>query len=124
MTKKILIIEDEIPFLSVFVERCIHDGFGVSQAVDGESGLKKAVEEKPDLILLDLILPKMDGLEMLKRLRQDAWGKKAEVMILTNLSENKRVAEAMGLGAFEYMLKSDWDIEEVMGKIKKKLKVT
>lgn len=124
MTKKILIVEDEIKFLSVFVARCIKEGLGVSQAVDGESGLKKAIEEKPDLILLDLVLPKMDGLEMLKRLRQDAWGKTAEVLILTNLSENKRVAEAMGLGAFEYLLKNDWDMEEVIAKIKKKLAVS
>ncbi len=124
MSKKILIIEDEVSFLASFVERCQKDGFEVSQALDGHSGLKTALEEHPDLILLDLILPKMDGLTMLQKLRDDEWGKKAEVMILTNLSENKRVAEAMGLGAFEYLLKSDWDMEEVMDKIKKKLRVS
>lgn len=123
MNKKILIIEDEIPLLKSFVAECLKNKLIVEQALDGETGLKLAMADHPDLILLDLVLPKMDGLEMLRKLRADAWGAKAEVMILTNLSENKRVAEAMGLGAFEYLLKSDWDLNEVMTKIKKKLKV-
>ncbi|MDE2172569.1 MAG: response regulator [Patescibacteria group bacterium] len=124
MTKSILIVEDDLSTLKTLVERCLKSGLGIAQAVDGESALKEALERHPDLILLDLVLPKMDGITMLRKLREDDWGKTVEVMILTNLSENKRVAEAMGLGAFEYLIKSDWDVDEVMGKIKNKLRIS
>lgn len=123
MAKKILIIEDEQAVLKVLSEKITKEGFMVLQATDGENGLALALKEHPDLILLDLVLPKIDGLVLLKKLRDDSWGANAPVMILTNLSDNKRVAEAMALGVYEYLVKSSWDIDEVIQKIEGKLGV-
>ena len=75
--KKILIVEDEEIMLKALVEKFSSEGFEVVQAIDGEEGLKKALCEKPDIILLDILLPKMDGMAVLKKLREDTWGKHA-----------------------------------------------
>ena len=80
-----------------------------------------AMQHHPDLILLDIIMPVMDGMTMLKKLRADEWGKKAEVIILTNLGDNEKVAEAMSQGSFDYLVKSDWNIADVAELVKKKL---
>ncbi|MBU6231995.1 MAG: response regulator [Patescibacteria group bacterium] len=122
MTRKILFIEDEVALQKSLLERLLPEGIAVIQAVDGQAGLDLALKDHPDLILLDIVLPKLDGIEFLKKLRQDPWGKTAPVIILTNLADNKRVAEAMGLDTFEYLLKKDWDIDEVAAKIHQKLK--
>ncbi len=120
--KKILVVEDEISLLNVLASKLTKEKFKVFKAKNGEEALKIALKEHPDLILLDILMPKMDGLEMLDRLRMDEWGKDAVVMILTNLGETEKTAEAMGKGVFEYMVKSNWKLEEVVKKITEKLK--
>ena len=77
-----------------------------------------ALKEQPDVILLDIIMPKMDGITMLKKLREDAWGKEAKVILLTNLSSNEKLAEVTAQGSHEYLVKTDWKIEDVVTKVR------
>lgn len=99
------------------------EGFEVSQAMDGEEGLAKARKEHPDLILLDIILPKMNGLEVLEKLRQDKWGMGAKILILTNLSDGEHVLKAIQGKAYDFLVKADWKMEELIKKVKEKLGV-
>ncbi len=120
--KKILLVEDEEAVVFALKEKLdLLSGVEIITARDGEIGLEKAIAEKPDLILLDIIMPKMDGIEMLKKLREDDWGKTARVIILSNLSHVKKEKEAKDLGVKHYLIKTDWKIEEVMDVIKKNL---
>lgn len=121
--KKILIVEDELSLRGALRDKLIREGFNVLEAKNGEEGLRVALREHPDLILLDIIMPVMDGMTMLKRLREDVWGKEAKVVMLTNLSDNEKLAEAITHGSYEYLVKSDWKIENVVAKIKEKLGV-
>lgn len=97
------------------------EGFEVLQAIDGEQGLEMAVKEHPDLILLDVILPKMNGLETLDNLRKDKWGATAKVLILTNLTDPEHVLKAIQDKAYDFLVKSDWSMEELVKKVKEKL---
>ncbi|MFA5125028.1 MAG: response regulator [Patescibacteria group bacterium] len=121
MMKKLLVIDDEPIVLKALSSQFDAKEIEVLLAKDGAEGLKLAKKEKPDLILLDLVMPKMDGLEMLAKLRKDKWGKKAEVVILSNLSDSAKVAQAVALGTFEYLVKVDWNVADVATKVKKKL---
>lgn len=87
-------------------------------ALDGEIGLRMAENKKPDLILLDLILPRMDGFEVLKRLKTEGATKDIPVIILTNLEGMKDVETALELGANTYLVKTNYKLEEVLEKIK------
>lgn len=120
-SKKILIIEDEFALRDTLKEVLLHEGFSVVAATDGEEGLELALREHPDLVLLDIILPRMDGITMLKKLREDAWGKGVRVILLTNVDTTKEVAAAIEQGAYEYLVKSDWKIDDVVTMIKKEL---
>lgn len=124
--KKILIveaIEDDVLLRNALNDKLSLEGFGVIEAKDGEEGLVVALRDHPDLILLDIIMPKLDGMAMLKKLREDEWGKSARVIILTNLDDVSKVAEAMGNEVFEYYIKSDTSIESIVAKVKEKLYV-
>jgi len=121
--KKILIAEDEAPILTVIADNLEASGFSVIKTTNGEEGLLSALHEHPDLILLDIMMPKMNGLEMLKRLRMNEWGKKVPVIVLTNYGDNEKVAEALGSDVSEYFVKSDIKIEEVIARVKAKLSV-
>jgi DNA-binding response OmpR family regulator len=118
--KKILIIEDDIALASILADGLGQSGYATIMARDGEEGLALALEKKPDLILLDIILPKLDGISMLKKLRQDAWGKTALVIILTNLNSPNDIAEAVEW-AQDYLVKADWKIEDIIKHVKEKL---
>lgn len=120
--KKILVIEDEAPLLNVIVDKLISAGYSVIKAADGQQGLDLALSEKPDLILLDIIMPVMDGITMLKNLRQNDIGKDIEVVLLTNSNEYKMLAEALEQGARDYLVKSDWNLDDVVKLVDSKLK--
>jgi DNA-binding response OmpR family regulator len=120
--KKILVIEDELSLRHVLRDKFTREGFEVIEAKNGEEGLGASLSERPDLILLDIIMPVMDGMMMLKKLREDAWGKGAKVIILTNLNDNIKVAEAMAEGSYNFLVKTDWKIEDVVKTVKEKLK--
>ncbi len=119
--KKILIVEDELTLLRALASQFDKKDFIVIEAVDGQDGLEKALREHPDLILLDLVMPKMDGMSMLQKLREDSWGKDVKVIILTNLTDEEKVAEALKQESFDYLVKSDWNISDVLKKVKAKL---
>ncbi|OGH92792.1 MAG: hypothetical protein A2563_03940 [Candidatus Magasanikbacteria bacterium RIFOXYD1_FULL_40_23] len=119
--KKILIVEDELALLYALASQFDKKEFKVLQAVDGEEGLKTALKSHPDLILLDLLMPKMDGMSMLKELRKDSWGKGVKVIILTNLSDAEKIDEALKQGTYDYLVKKDWNISEVIEKVKASL---
>lgn len=124
--KKILIVEDEEIMLKALVEKFTNEGFEVIKAVDGEDGLGVALQEKPDLILLDILLPKMDGIEVLKKLREDDWGKSAKIILLTNVADTARVAEGAQYNTsevYEYLIKTDWTLDEVVQKVKNRLQI-
>jgi len=120
-SKTILIVEDETSLRHALRDKLTRENFAVLEAKNGEEGLEVALREHPDLILLDIVMPKMDGITMLKKLREYLWGKSAKVIILTNLSDNEKVAEAMRQETFEYLVKSDWKIEDVVAKVRERL---
>ena len=119
--KKILFIEDDITLQKAFGTILKGKGYEVTSAFDGETGLKMAKEEGPDLILLDLILPKIHGFEVLKRLKEEKETQEIPVIILTNLEDTENVGKALELGATTYLFKTQYGLEEVLEKIKKTL---
>lgn len=119
--KIVLVVEDEHPILLVLRDRLKDEGYRVLEATNGEEGLALALKEHPDLIVLDLLMPVMDGITLLKKLKEDGWGKTANVIVLTNLSENEKLREAQTYGATDYLIKSNWKIEEVIEKIRTKI---
>ena len=120
--KKILFIEDEPHLQKEVGEILTQEGFEVLSALDGEEGLELIKKEKPDLILLDLILPKKDGFEVLKEMKEDEDLKDIPVIVLTNLEGMSDVEKAMSLGATTYLVKANYELENVIAKIKKTLK--
>lgn len=123
MVKKILIIEDEATLRMALEEKFCGEGFDVVMAADGEIGLSMAREHMPDLILLDIILPKMNGFDVLNHLSKDDTTKDIEVIVLTNLSETGKVGDVVRKGVSEYLVKADWTLEELLEKVKNKLGV-
>lgn len=119
--KKILIVEDEKTLVKALTAKFSEEDFKVMQAFNGEEGLKKAISEKPDIILLDIIMPVMDGLTMLGKLRKNRWGKNAKVILLTNLSDSERIAQAFEKDAYDYLVKTDWKIGDLVAKVKEKI---
>ena len=97
------------------------EGYEVFSALDGEAGVTLAKEKTPDLILLDLVLPKMMGFEVLEQLRGDEKTKDIPIIVLTNLESIQDVQRATDLGATTYLVKSNYDLEEVVQKVKKEL---
>ncbi|MCI0542742.1 response regulator [bacterium] len=121
--KKILIVEDEVSLRTPLSKTLTDEGFQVFQAENGDEGLKMAFQEHPDLILLDVFMPKMGGLEMLDLLRKDEWGKGALIMLLTNSTNTENVAEALEGNVTDYLVKAEWDLKEIVKKVKQKLSI-
>lgn len=121
MAKVILFIEDESALQKTFGEILKQEGYEMISALNGEIGLRLAKTQKPDLILLDLILPKLNGFEVLKKLKGDKETKDIPVIVLTNLEGIGDVEKAIELGATTYLVKAQYTLEEVVQKIKKTL---
>lgn len=119
--KRILVVEDSAPIRTALGQKLESGGFEVLVAENGEEGLKTALSEKPDLILLDLMMPKMDGLSVLDELRKDEWGKKANVLVLTNLDKAEHVEESRKRGVTDFLVKTDWSLEDVLKRVKSEL---
>ncbi len=119
--KKILLVEDEKELADVISAQLEENDFEVEVAHDGMEGLEKALDLHPDLILLDIIMPKMDGMTMLKKLRKDPWGAGVKVILLTNLNDNERVAEAVEQHSYDYLVKADWNIKDVVKLVREKI---
>jgi two-component system alkaline phosphatase synthesis response regulator PhoP len=125
----ILVVEDERVLIETLEEKLKTQGFDVIKAVDGEEGLKLALTEHPDLILLDLLLPKVDGITVLNKLRDDPWGINAAVIVLTNLSNPSSVMNVSSKinvgpnGIDEYVVKANSSLDNLVERIKNKLEI-
>ena len=118
MSPKILIIEDDQRINKVYTAKLSIEGIEVSTALDGEEGLRRIYDEKPDLILLDLMLPKKSGFEILKEIKKDEKIKDIPVLILSNLAQEKEIEEGLALGAQDYLVKPEISLSEVVDKVK------
>ncbi|MFC1789376.1 response regulator transcription factor [Patescibacteria group bacterium] len=116
--KKILFIEDEAALQKTFSDLLGSKGYEIISALNGQVGLDLAKEKIPDLIILDLVLPKMHGLEVLRALKEDLITKKIPVIILTNLEGISEIEKAIELGATTYLVKAQYSLEELVEKIK------
>jgi len=121
--QKILIIEDDISLLNIMEAKLKHLGYSVLKALDGEEGFKKAEQIKPDLVLLDIVMPNLNGVEALKKIRKSDTIKNIKVIVLTNSGKENEKKEIESLGVEDYLVKSrlsladiDEKIREVLGK--------
>ncbi len=119
--KTILFIEDEEALQKTLKGAFEGENYKIVSALNGETGIGLAKTEKPDLILLDLVLPKVDGFDVLKQIKEDTDIKEIPVIVLTNLEAVKDINKALELGATTYLIKADYSLEELIGKIKKAL---
>ncbi len=121
-SKSILIVEDDNSLHKVLHNRFEQEGFTVYDASNGQEALEFALKNHPDLILLDVIMPKMDGMSMIKKLREDGWGKKAKVIILTNLSpDDNMIDNILVTEPSYYLVKSNSEMDDIVNKVKEVL---
>jgi DNA-binding response OmpR family regulator len=118
MMKKILLIEDDKFLRELMVKKLLTMDYDVTSAVDGESGLSMIKEIKPDVVLLDLILPGINGFEVLEKAKQDPEIADIPVIILSNLGQKEDIERGQKLGAADFMIKAHFTPQEVVNKIK------
>lgn len=119
--KKILVVDDDTDLRETLKISMENSGFDVLEAIDGESGLALALNSKPDLILLDITMPKMNGLQMLHALRKDAWGKDVPVLLLTNADDPTHIVRGVELKSNDYLIKSQTSLETIVKTIRQQL---
>ena len=118
----ILIIEDEKNMSSILCDRFELEGFLVDKAFNGMTGLAKALDNHPDIILLDIAMPKMDGITMMKKLRKTVWGKTVPIVFLTNLEQDIDTITQYSNGAsLEYMVKVNCRLDDIVKKVRETL---
>ena len=117
--KKILIVEDDEDFLSILKIKFVSEGFSVVTAKDGEEGIIMAEKEKPDLIISDVLMPIMDGIEMAKKIKES--NKDAQILFLTNIQDADYAKKFKNSDEFDYLIKADLRIDEIVEKVKIKL---
>jgi CheY-like chemotaxis protein len=126
MAKKriILIAEDEMAMMDALQRKFKKEGIEVLAVSDGEQALETALKQKPDLCLLDIVMPKMDGLRVAEKIREDKkWGQDVPIVILTNLSDPSDVSRAASFGVYDFLVKTDWRLDDVVEFIKGKLNI-
>lgn len=118
--KKILIAEDEISLLEMFSSIVENSGnYKIIKAIDGEDAIKKIIEDYPDIILLDIMMPKKDGIDVLIDLKSNPKTKNIPVIILSNISDKTQIEKALELGACDYLVKSDIHLKDISNIINK-----
>ena len=120
---KILVVEDDMNLQRTLIEYLKKENFETLGASNGEDGVILAKKEKPDLILLDIVLPRKNSYEVIKELKSDDNTLKIPIVLLTNLGSYSDVEKALNLGATTYLVKADYKLEEVVAKIKEILKI-
>lgn len=119
MPKTILIVEDDKFLRELIARKLLDEGYEVSEAVDGNEGIKKVKETKPNLVLLDLILPGIDGFAVLSQMKDDPVLASIPVIILSNLGQKEDVEKGLKLGAVDYLIKAHFAPDEIIEKIEK-----
>ncbi len=119
MPQHILIVEDDKFLRELMSRKLREEGYEVEEAIDGEEGLKQAQEGSPDIILLDLILPGMDGFEVLENIKEDPKLSEVPLIILSNLGQRDDIEKGLRLGADDYLVKAHFTPTEIIDKIKK-----
>ena len=118
MVKNILIVEDDDFFRELLRKKLLSKEFNILEAIDGEKGVMLIKEKKPDLVLLDLLLPNIDGFEVLLKVKGDLSTSKIPIIILSNLGQQEDIERGLKLGANDYLVKSQFDINQIVDKIK------
>ncbi len=121
ISKKILVVENELSTRKILVDKLSREHFSVLEAKDGLEGLNMALKEHPDLILTDIFMPKMDGMEMMNNLHKDAWGKQVPIIILSNLDDDSSMMKTIKHSNYDYLLKVNHNLAGLIEKIKNKL---
>lgn len=120
--KSILVVEDDRFLSRIYATKLTKEGYEVILAVEADEAMRKVKEKKPDVILLDLVLPKKSGFEFLEEIKKDKILAKIPVIILSNLGQREDIERGKKLGAVDYLVKANFSIQEVVTKIKKQLK--
>ena len=113
----IILIEDDSVLAEMYVQKFTREGYGITHALDGDEGLKLIREKRPDLVLLDIMMPKRSGIEVLEELRQDAGTKDLTVILLSNVGDQEYIDKGMALGAAGYLIKSNYTPSEVVEEV-------
>ena len=121
MKQTALIIEDDKFLADIYLTKLQQAGFQVEVAEDGKSGIQKAQEMRPNVILLDIVMPQVDGFEVLKRLKEISEMKETRFILLTNLGQKENVERGLKLGADAYIVKAHYTPTEVVAKVKEVL---
>ncbi len=119
--KKILLIEDEELIIDLLQKKLTMEGYAISVARNGEEGLKLMRENKPDLILLDIIMPKKGGFEVMEEMQKDKELKKILVIVISNSGQPVEIDRAQKLGARDWLIKTEFNPQEVIEKVKKQI---
>ena len=122
MTSKILLIEDDKFLRDLISQKLKSEGYEVVEAAEGREGLEKIKKEKPNLVLLDLVLPGIDGFEVLKKIKEDPSTSSLPVIILSNLGQKDSVEKGLKMGAVDYLIKAHFTPTEIIEKVKSNLK--
>ena len=120
--KKILVADDDENLRLVLVDKLNIVGFDAVGASNGKEGLEKALKIHPDVILLDIMMPVMNGWDMLKKLREDKWGNEAKVIMLTVAEDTEAIARAVEGGSLAYLIKTDQSTDDIVEKVKTMIK--
>ena len=118
MGQRILIVDDEENFQDIYLRKFTESGFEATAAADGASALKKIEEDQPDVVLLDLVMPQMDGFEVLRELGVMKLAKKPKVVLLTNLGQKEEIEKGLKLGAQDYIIKAHLTPSEVVERVR------
>ena len=121
MAKKILLIEDEEVMIDLLQRKITQEGYEIRVARNGEEGLAAMKEKKPDLVLLDIIMPKMEGFEVMEHMQADKDLKKIPVIVISNSGQPVEIDRAQKMGARDWLIKTEFDPQEVIEKIKKQI---
>lgn len=121
MAKKILLIEDEQLMIDLLERKLIQEGYEVSVAKNGVEGLEKMKEEKPDIVLLDIVMPRMGGFEVMEEMNKDAGLKQIPVIVISNSGQPVELDRAKRLGAKDWLIKTEFDPQEVIDKVIKQI---
>lgn len=121
MAKKILLVEDEEIMINLLQKKLTQEGYDVTVAVNGEEGIEKMKEQKPDVVLLDIIMPKKGGFEVMEEMNKDPVLKEVPVIIISNSGQPVELDKAKELGAKDWLIKTEFDPQEVLDKVRKQI---